>query len=105
MPGTTSRLTRKAGTKNECRTAVSSGGGFGTEPMIRRTGRCTGTVSSPSVMPFGCSNSQRHLYARTWTLMELGGGTDMNMKPSKPWWNMYARRINGENVQKSSSAL
>ena len=78
--GTTSRFTRNAGMKNEWSTAASSGfGPFGTELMIMRTGWFTGTRSVASVMPFGCSNSQRHLYARTRTLMELSGGMTIIM--------------------------
>lgn len=38
MPGTTSRFTRKAGTKKLCSTSA--------EDMVKRTGWCTGTVSA-----------------------------------------------------------
>ncbi len=83
MPGTTSRFTRSAGTKKEWMTAPSPGfGPLGMDAMMRRTGRLIGTVSSLSddSAP-GWKKRQPHRYASTRTLMELGGGTDMNMKP------------------------
>ena len=97
MPGTTSRLTRSAGTKNECSTSF--------DDMTSLTGLCTGTCSSSLLPPFGYTNSQLHCLALTWISIELAGATAMSMYPTNPLWKRNARMKSGATVHAISSGM